>query len=322
MSCKYCRSQTNAGIVQKPVSIPFFCYYILCMPSRALKIFEYTDYRFFLKDYYSYQKKSNRRFSYRSFAAQSGVAPSLLKDVVSGRRQLTLKVVEKYSHAMHLTEREREYFRTLVKFVNAKSNQDKNEAFSAMMQLRRRTHLTFLDEKQYEFFSNWYYSAIRELISLQEFREDYDWIAKAIAPPVTASQAKKAVEVLLHLNLVRRNASGKLELCNTVVSSRADMNSLLLRNFHHVMIQLGQEALERYEPWDREVSSLTLGVSNSCFENIKQRIRGFKEEILNMVVEDKSDSQTVCQLNFQLFPLVPKERKQPQDTQPKETQAL
>jgi uncharacterized protein (TIGR02147 family) len=289
------------------------------MAAKGIKIFEYTDYRYFLKDYYSFQKKNNRRFSYRSFAHQSGVAPSLFKDVVSGRRHLTLKAMEKYACAMHMSQRESGYFRALVEFVNAKNDRNKNDAFGRMMRFRRHIPLAFLDEKQYEFFSNWYYSAIRELISLPEFREDPEWIARAISPSITAGQAKKALEVLLHLKLVNRNASGKLELSDTVVSSRAEMNSMLLRNFHHSMIQIGQEALERYDPKDREISSLTLGVSNSCFEDIKQRIKNFKEEILHMVVEDKTDSQTVCQLNFQLFPLVATEEKpQPAEIPQKE----
>ncbi len=300
-------------ICQKPVPISHFSYYILSMASRALKIFEYTDYRFFLKDYYSYQKRNSRGFSFRAFAAQSGVSPSLFKDIISGRRQLTLKVMEKYARAMHLSERETDYFRVLVEFVNAKNNQRKNDAFAGMMQLRRRTNLTFLDEEQYEFYSNWYYAAIRELVTLPEFREDYDWIARSICPPISSGQARKAIDVLLHLNLARRNAGGKLELCDTVISSRAEMNSMLLRNYHHAMIHLGQEALERFGPSEREVSSLTLGVSASSFETIKQRIRDFKEEILNLVVEDKTHSQTVCQLNFQFFPLVADHKKQPPD---------
>jgi len=85
--------------------------------------------------------------------------------------------MEKYAAAMHMPQRERGYFRSLVEFVNAKNNQKKNDAFNRMMQFRRHIPLTFLDEKQYEFFSNWYYSAIRELISLPDFREDPEWIA-------------------------------------------------------------------------------------------------------------------------------------------------
>jgi uncharacterized protein (TIGR02147 family) len=306
------------------INIPFHVFYdyiYYCMAIKSVKIFEYTDYRFFLKDYYSFNKKNNRGFSYRSFALQAGVAPSLLKDVVSGRRHLTLKIMEKYAGAMQLSAREKEYFRILVEFVNAKSNQKKNEVFNRMMHLRRRTNLTFLDEKQYEFFSNWYYSAIRELITLPEFRENYDWIARAITPHITTGQAKKTIEVLENLKLIRRNGSGKLELSDTVISSKAEMSSMLLRNFHHSMIQLGQDALERFETHEREISSLTLGVSASCYENIKRKIRNFKEEILNLVVEDTSDSQTVCQLNFQLFPLVAEEEKPRQhDQKPGEPQ--
>ncbi len=288
------------------------------MAIRSLKIFEYTDYRFFLKDFYSFRKKNSRRFSFRSFAKESGVSPSLFKDIISGRRQLSPKVMEKYARAMRLSDKETDYFRALVEFVNARNNRTKNNAFAAMMQRRRRTNLTYLDEKQYEFYSNWYYSAIRELITLPDFREDCDWIATSINPAITPSQAKKALEVLLHLNLVKRNDNGRLELCDTLISSKAEMNSLMLRNYHHEMIRLGQEALERYDPQKREVSSLTLGVSGPCFETIKKRIRDFKEEILHIAVEDKTPSQTVCQLNFQLFPLAAGDGKQPPQPQPEE----
>jgi uncharacterized protein (TIGR02147 family) len=286
------------------------------MTVRALKIFEYTDYRFFLKDFYSHQKQNSRRFSFRFFAKESGVSPSLFKDIISGRRHLSPKVMEKYARTMRLSDKETDYFRALVEFVNAKNNRTKNDAFAAMMQHRRRTNLTYLDEKQYEFYSNWYYSAIRELITLPGFREDCEWIAASINPPITPGQAKKALDVLLHLKLVKRNDGGKLELCDTIISSKAEMNSMMLRNYHHEMIRLGQEALERYDPREREVSSLTLGVSGSCFETIKKRIRDFKEEILHIAVEDKTPSQTVCQLNFQLFPLVAGEGEHPEQQQP------
>ncbi|HEX2958333.1 MAG TPA: TIGR02147 family protein, partial [Chitinispirillaceae bacterium] len=72
------------------------------------------------------------------------------------------------------------------------------------------------------------------------------------------------------------------------------------------MIGLAREALDRFEPDEREVSSLTLGVSQKCYDRIRERIRTFKQELLSMVIEDSSDSEIVCQCNFQLFPLVEK----------------
>jgi uncharacterized protein (TIGR02147 family) len=274
------------------------------MTKKQIKIFDYIDYKFFLKDYYLFQKKNSKKFSYRTFGKKAKVAPSLLKDIISGRRKLSYKILEKYSNAIGLSNKEKEYFMALVDFAHAKNNESKNNAFKKMLQLRKQTNLIYLEEKQYDFFSNWYFSAIRELITLPDFKEDYEWIARTIQPNITPFQAKKAIETLEQLGIIKRNQDGKLEVTQAIISSKPEMNSMLLRNFHSSMIQLAKEALERFVPEEREISSLTLGVSNECYKAIKERIRNFKEEILNMVIEDKSKSDTVCQVNFQLFPLI------------------
>jgi uncharacterized protein (TIGR02147 family) len=279
------------------------------MRTKAVKhftIYNYTDYRFFLKDYYSHQKKITRSFSFRYFAAKAGVSASVLKDIMAGRRRLSLAVMQKYAAAMNLTPKETEYFGAVVQFVNGISNDEKNLHFTRMLRLRGKSAIKFIDEGQYEFFRRWYNSALREMVALSDFREDYGWIAKRCIPRITAAQAKKSIEVMLQLGILRRNKQGKLEPADAVISSEYEMKSFVLRNFHTEMLGLAKEALERFEPHEREISSLTLGLSQKCFDRIKERIRTFKQELLTMVIDDTADSETVCQCNFQLFPLMEK----------------
>jgi uncharacterized protein (TIGR02147 family) len=272
--------------------------------KKRLSIFDYVDYRFFLKEYYFEQKRSNRAFSYRYFAAKAKVSASVLKDITEGRRRLTPAIMKKYALAMQLSAKETEYFEALVLFVNSKTNSGKNECFNRMMHLRANCSIKYLDEGQYEFFRNWRHSAIRELITLPDFKEDYEWIGRKCAPPITAAQARKSIELMQALGIIKRAASGKLVVTDAIISSDYELNSFIMRNFHDEMIGLAREALDRFTPAQREISSLTLGVSNRCYERIKERIRIFKSELLKMAVDDTSDSETVCQCNFQLFPLV------------------
>jgi uncharacterized protein (TIGR02147 family) len=274
--------------------------------GQFFNIYDYTDYRFLLKNYYSLQKKEIRSFSFRYFAARAGVSASVFKDIIEGRRRLSLSVMQKYAVAMKLTPKETEYFRAVVQFVNGKSNEEKNLHFTMMLRLRGNSSIKFIDEGQYEFFRCWHHSAIREMVTLSDFREDYDSIARSCIPRITAAQAKKSIEVMLQLGILRRTEQGKLEPADAVISSEYEMKSFVLRNFHTEMLGLAKGALERFEPHEREISSLTLGVSQKCYERIKERIRTFKQELLNMVVDDTTDSETVCQCNFQLFPLMEK----------------
>lgn len=270
----------------------------------GINIFEYTDYKLFLKDFYSAQKKLNSHFSYRYFAQKTNVAPSVLKDIISGRRNLTLPVMQKYAVIMGLNNREKRYFEILVRFVNSKKNSEKNQCFSEMIRLRGNSGIKFLGEEHYEFFSQWFHSAIRELVTLEDFIEDDEWIAKILQPSITPTQVKKAIDLLLQIGILQRDKSGKLIQTDSLISSEYEMASAVLRSFHAQMIELAGKAIESIPRQQREISSLTLGLSLKCFNRIKERIRIFKEEILTIAIEDKSTTETVCQVNFQLFPLI------------------
>lgn len=276
------------------------------LPHLCFDIFCYTDYRFLLNDYYLHQKKKSRSFSFRYFAAKAGVSASLFKDIIDGRRRLSTDVMQKYAVAMNLSVKETEYFDAVVQFVNSKSNGDKNLHYTRMMRLRGNSSIKFIDEGQYEFFRCWYHSALREMVTLPDFREDYDWIAKKCIPRITATQAKKSIELMLRIGILKRNEHGKLTPADAVISSEYEMKSFVLRNFQSEMLGLAKTALERFETDEREISSLTLGLSQKCYERIKERIKMFKQEILNMVTEDTTASEVVCQCNFQLFPLMEK----------------
>lgn len=274
--------------------------------AQHFNIYPYTDYRNLLKDYYTFQKKEVRSFSYRYFAMKSGVTASLFKDIIEGRRRLNLNVMHKYSTAMKLTSREIDYFSAVVQFVNSKTTEDKNYYHATMLRLRGCANIKLIDKEQYVFFNNWYHSALRELVTLTNFTEDYEWMAKCCIPKITATQAKKSIEIMLSLGLLRRNEKGVLKPSDTVITSEYEFQSLTLRNYHAEMIDLAKEALDRFGPDEREISSLTVGVSQKCYNRIKERIRSFKHELLNMTNGDTSNSEIVCQCNFQLFPLVEK----------------
>ncbi len=272
--------------------------------KNAINIFEYTDYKLYLRDYYQLQKKNNRNFSYRYFSMKTGVSPSMLMDIISGRRKLTIPIMKKYADALNLNENERIYFEYMVRFINCRRVKDKNYFFNEMIRQRGKSVIQFMGRDQYEFFSKWYHSVIREIVTLVTFKEDYEWIAKSIYPKLTPAQVKKSIEFLCEIGLLRRDKSGKLIQTDKAISSDYEVASVALKNFHLRMIEIAGQSIETIPGELREISSLTLGVSSACFEIIKERIRQFEEEILTLVIEDTSDSDTVCQLNFQLFPFM------------------
>jgi uncharacterized protein (TIGR02147 family) len=274
------------------------------MARSPISIFEFSDYHHFFKAFYQYGKAAKRFFSYRYLAKRSGVAASLFIAVMRGDRKISPAMAKKYAAGMELTARETDYLQALVDFERAKTHAQKNDAFSRMIRLRGQSKIKFLDADQYEYFSRWYHCAIRELISLPFFKEDQSWIAATLQPAINAKMAGRSLKLLERLNLVQRDETGKLRVTDKAISSEYEMKTLSLRNFSLEMLDRARESLENALVEKREISGLTMGVSNECIERIKQRIRIFKEEIISMIVDDKKEPASVYQMNFQFFPLI------------------
>ena len=266
-------------------------------------IFDYLDYRIFLKDMFDYRKKKNYHFSYRVFAGKAGFSsPNFLKLVTTGKRNLSNESIGKIAKGFDLKKQEREFFESLV-FMNQSSNHDdKNHYLKKMMSINGYLKSHKLDKASYKYFSKWYYPAIREIVLFGKRNYTPEKIAKLLSPDVNAREAEKALDLLLELELLRKDKSGRWEQTDRVVSTDPEVNSLIITNYHKEMIKLGMEALERYPSDKRDITSVTLSVKKEKIKEIKQRIIAFRKELLKLACEDEESDQ-VIQINFQAFPL-------------------
>jgi uncharacterized protein (TIGR02147 family) len=267
-------------------------------------LFEYTNYRKYLQDYYEYHKAHTRYFSFRYFSGRAGFSsPSQLKLIINGERNLSPESIEKFARALKLGKKEGGYFRALVNFNQAKSEQARDMHFRELMRSAAGTHIRQVGEGQYEFYSKWYHSAIRELVAMPGFKEDPVWIAGQLTPSIKPLQAKKSLKLLKDLGLIKYEKPGNLAQSEPLITSGDEVKSLMVRNFHRQMTGLAQEALERVPREKREISSITIGISEKTFRELKERIAKFEDEMLEMVGQDQAPSRHVYQLNYQLFPL-------------------
>lgn len=270
----------------------------------SVKIYDYTDYRVFLVEYYEEQKRMRRNFSYRSFAQDADVAVSVYKDITSGRRNLTRNIAERYAQAMKLSGSESEYFYLLVDYGNNKCAHKRSDCYREMLKIRVRSGLTFVGLEHYHYFSHWYNPVIRELVTLPDFVESGEWIAQKLRGDITPHKAEESLKLLEKIGFLKRDSKKSLEQADPHISSEYEMASDILKNFQKEMIDRAQESLQDIPRDKREVSSLTLGVSYEEFAEIKRRIHTFKEEIFAYLSQGGASNETVVQLNFQLFPLL------------------
>ena len=275
--------------------------------KRAKKVFEYLDYREFLKDYYNSKKEANPAFSLRVFSDKIGFkAKDFISRVMNGDKNLSNQSIPKVASGLRLGKHETEFFIGLVKFNQAETTEERNAAFDEMqaalkvVRFAEKQHI--LGHTQYMVYSHWRHLTIRSLIGMFGFDGDYEALAKQVHPHITADEARKSVKLLEECELIKKDKNGKYVLTENAITTGDRTSKLALRGYHQHCLKLAAESIDRDPPGSRHISGLTLGISQEGYERIVERINAFRKEIALIAEEDK-ESDKVFQLQFALFPV-------------------
>lgn len=266
-------------------------------------IFHFDNYRELLKHLFAQRKTENKAFSYRYFSQKAGFASSnFLLKVMTDRSNLSEKSIRKFAKGFGLNEEESLFFKHLVLLNQAQNAEEKSFHAREILKLKSYREIHPLSEAQYQFFSNWYYMAVREAVNFPDFKEDAGWIAKTVVPAIKIEQAKSALSELQRLGLLSRNAEGKLVQTSQNLATSDEVASTSLSQCHKEMLKRASESIDNVPRAERDISFVTLGISKQNTKKIKELIHKFRLEVVELVSNDKT-CDSVYQLNLQLFPI-------------------
>ncbi len=282
-----------------------------------LTLFEYIDYRKYLADYFKERKASDSSFSYRSFADSIGFkAKDFVYRVINGAKNLSEESAGKISAAIGHGKREAEYFKSLVAFNQAKTNDERDswhERMDAIVkQVRYRGSAELILHDRYELFSEWHHLVVRSLIEMFGFKGDFEWLGRQVRPEITAAQAKKSVALLEKLGLVTKDESGAYSATNKMITTGEQVERNALNSFYLTCLENAKQALDAVPRDKRNVSGLTLGISQKTYNLIVEKIQAIRKEIADIANAD-DEADRVYQMNFLFFPasnIDPKEGEQ------------
>jgi uncharacterized protein (TIGR02147 family) len=264
-------------------------------------IYEYTNYRDYLREFYERKKKSSSSFSYKFFSKLADIkAPNFLKLVIDGKKNLTIENIYKFAKALKLNKSEYEYFENCVKFNQSKNEEERYMYLQRMLKLRKnKLAVKFLDDRQYKSLSKWYYFVLREMVLLTDFNDDPKWISKRLRGQMTTYEVEEAIQLLEEIHIIEKDGDRYRQVDDFVTSSD-EVTSLLLRMFHREMIKKASEALSIIPIQEREYQAFTFVLKESMIPMMKQKI---KEFIMSLAkeVSPLNEGEDVYQLNVQFF---------------------
>ncbi len=274
-------------------------------------VYLYLDYRQYFADVFEEKKRIIKSFSYRNFARLAGsTSPNLLQLIKARKLNISNAQVSALAKSLGLDSNEEKYLETIVAFDHVKTHQEKDKYFQRILVTREYKSIKTIEKKQYDYFSHWYNPVVRELVTSRQYPDDPAWIADRIVPKVTLSKVKKSIELLNTLGLIEYITGKKKWVCtDRTISTPSEVLSMAIVRYSQDIITLGKEAVERFSAKERDVRSITIGLSQEGFTDLKKRMESFWKEVLAFA-DTQGNADQVMQVNMQLFPLsTPREKK-------------
>lgn len=270
------------------------------------EIFNYSDFRAFLKDFYTDKKKQSKKFTFSLFAAMTGFSsPSFLKLVMDGQKNLTKPSVLKIARGLRLRKKPAQYFEDLVFFNQAGSLEDKSYFLDRINKYRKKNRPEKLLPQEYKYLADWYHCVIREMTDLDGFVEDPHWIAKQLLHTVKAEDVAGSLKFLEEKGFIGRDENGKLVKKDKTIATgpigEQEMLNTIVRAFHRDMVRFAEESLSTQPKAVRNTSNTTLSLSRKSYEIATKRIEQVRMELLEIAAADAS-ADRIYQLNINLFP--------------------
>ena len=208
---------------------------------------------------------------------------------------------------LKLGEREREYFALLVKYNHCTAISEREILFKQLNGFQKEKTLP-LKPEQYQLFTQWYYIAIRELLRIMPFSDDFQRLSVLLRPKIRSKEARKAIETLQKIGLIACGEDGCFKPVEVSVTTGDDWVSELIKNVQIQLAEMGKNAIVAIPKQERDISNLTFCASEETMCRIAGEIDLLRQKILAMS-ENDSAANTVYQCNMQLFPISHKTRE-------------
>ena len=267
-------------------------------PVEDYDIYSELDYRQVLKR----RIQRSPKLSLGVVAQRAGcLSKSYLSLMINGKRTLSSEKAALIGRAVGLRGNELKYFESLVRYNGTRDPAAKKHFFKELALLRPqkvRVRGSFDSE---EALASWHAMAVRELVSLPNFKPDPRHISILLKGLISPSEASRAFNLLLQTGLVVRSGEG-FEAREAAIQTTDERRSLAIRKYHKSCLDLGRRIVDTQPLSDREFGSVNISISREAFEIVKTRLKELRQEIMDLALNDPAPDR-VCQLNFQFFHL-------------------
>jgi len=261
------------------------------------EIFRYFDYRLFLKDYFEFLSKKDRKYSMRWIAQKAGLkSPQLLTMILKNERKLSTENAQLIAHALGFSEKEEEYLLILLELESASHKEKQLEILDRIRFQFQNGLFKDLTDTGFEYIRKWFYPAIREMCAIKDLNMNANIIAEAFA--ISGEEAQEALDLLVDRGFLSLEKD-QYRRAESSIKAADYVSPLIMAQYHLQMLEQSFKAMQLKRDI-RHFDCLTVALSSKDIEIVRDKIRQFIREI-DMIGEQAGKRDDVFQMNIQFF---------------------
>jgi uncharacterized protein (TIGR02147 family) len=269
---------------------------------KEVNLFEYLDFRLYMRDYYLMRKHLNPHYSYQYITQKYNLGSrSHFYDVLHGR-VLTAKYLAKYLLIFEFnSEREKEYFSALVHYNQSSSREDQEKAFATMVRSSEKLRTMSLDGQSISLFSHWYLPIIYQAMEIYSGQSSLDEIYSGCSVHISENEFLTGVQLLKENNWIsyQENAGWQLRHHHLRLDKRD--NNIFLQNYHYSLLEEGRKHYLNKEE-GQNLLSVSVGIEKEQLGEVQKILKEAQQKI-SLLSRKNDKGEELWQVNIQLFQL-------------------
>ncbi|WP_374030058.1 TIGR02147 family protein [Bdellovibrio bacteriovorus] len=274
------------------------------MKRKSLDIFDYHDYREFLRDWFDHARES-QSLSLRDIAEKCGLSTGYLPMILAGKRNLSEKSFLKLQEVLKLNQEEAHYFRSLLILSDDSKSQDRLHAFAEIRKSRSFRQKNPKELEVYQYLANWLHVTIREMAHRRDFQADPTWIQARLVYKASLKEIENSLNFLLEQGFLVRTKSGMVIQSQKQLDCFSGVYRLSLGEFHKQMFRLAAESIDATPRDQRNLLGHTFVIPEDQIESLRRILDDTLKKV-EALSSDFQEAGPVYHVILSTFPVAKK----------------
>lgn len=249
------------------------------------------DFKQFLHEVYDLRLARNQNYSLRAFSRSLGMEASTVSQIMRGKRKLTAKTIKKVGEKLSLAPDQIQAFQDPC----VETTKDASSSFASLP-------FKELEGDSFRVVSDWYHFALLELMAIKDFRSDAHWAAKKLG--LKPMQVSAAIGRLARLGLITIDEDGHwINTSGNNTCLKKAYTDAARRKLQTQILTMALDAVENIPIEDRDQTAMTLAVSRTRLDEVRDYITKFRRGLNAFVESTHADRTDVYQLAISFYPL-------------------